>query len=219
MQMEGLNFAIPAEFVSFSTIGLGTLFVLRALFLVLFDRIKGKKWRVPIALIPFTASVGIAIIGLVALEHIPYELLDSKVVGWNLVSFVWSCFLIGSLAPQRSSCALGLGPGETHRPNGLDHLTGGCHPRLHMVCRGGWPVRPRFSGGFRPRLKMVVRHMICPKCSLWPTNKLSIAKHVRREMTHGLDGLRLWNSGAIYSYWVRFLSRHCLMSFAKLVLG
>jgi hypothetical protein len=98
MQMEGLNFAIPAEFVSFSTIGLGTLFVLRAFFLVFFDRIKGKKWRVPIALIPFTASVGIAIIGLVALKHIPYELLDSKVVGWKLVSFVWSCFLIGSLA-------------------------------------------------------------------------------------------------------------------------
>ena len=31
MQMEGLNFAIPAEFVSFSTIGLGTLFVLSTL--------------------------------------------------------------------------------------------------------------------------------------------------------------------------------------------
>jgi hypothetical protein len=98
MQMEGLNFAIPAEFVSFSTIGLGTLFVLRALFIVLFDRIKGKQWSGPIALIPFTASVVVAFIGLVALEHIPYELLDSKILGLNLVSFVWSCFLIGSLA-------------------------------------------------------------------------------------------------------------------------
>jgi len=98
MQMEGLNFAIPAEFISFSTIGLGTLFVLRALFIVLSDRIKGRQWRVPIALIPFTASVGVAFIGLVALKHIPYEQLDSKILGWNLVSFVWSCFLIGSLA-------------------------------------------------------------------------------------------------------------------------
>jgi hypothetical protein len=76
MQMEGLYFAIPAEFVSFSTIGLGTLFVLRALFIVLVDRIKGRQWRVPVALIPFMASVGVASIGLVALKHIPYELQD-----------------------------------------------------------------------------------------------------------------------------------------------
>ena len=98
MQMEGLNFAIPAEFVSFSTIGLGTLFVLRTLFIVLRDRIKGKQWRVPIALIPFTASVGVAFIGLVALKYIPHDLLGSKILGWNLVSFVWSCFLVGSSA-------------------------------------------------------------------------------------------------------------------------
>jgi len=51
MGMEGLYFAIPAEFVSFSTIGLGTLFALRALFIVLSDRIKGGQWRVPITLL------------------------------------------------------------------------------------------------------------------------------------------------------------------------
>jgi len=98
MGMEGLYFAIPAEFVSFSTIGLGTLFVLRALFIVFSRRIKGKQWRVHIALIPFTASVGVAFVGLVALKHIPYDLQDSKILGWNLVSFVWSCFLVGSSA-------------------------------------------------------------------------------------------------------------------------
>jgi hypothetical protein len=99
MQMEGLNFAIPAEFVSFSTIGLGTLFVLRTLFIVLRDRIRGKQWRVPAALIPFTASVGIAFIGLVVLSHLPYEMTGREVfLGWNLVSFVWTCFLIGSFA-------------------------------------------------------------------------------------------------------------------------
>jgi hypothetical protein len=167
MHMEGLNFAIPAEFVSFSTIGLGTLFVLRALFIVLFDRIKGKQWRGPTALIPFTASVGVAFIGLVALEHIPYELLDSKILSLNLVSFVWSCFLIGSLAFVLLSVVLlrwDSGPAKTHRPNGLNHLTGGCRPRLHNVCRRGWPIRPGLTGGFRRRLKMVVRHVIWPKC-------------------------------------------------------
>ena len=96
--MEGLYFAIPAEFISFSTIGLGALFVLRALFIVFSDRIKGKQWRVPIALIPFTASVVAAFTGLVALDPICYHLQRSEVLDSNLVAFVWSCFLVGSFA-------------------------------------------------------------------------------------------------------------------------
>jgi hypothetical protein len=96
--MEGFNFGVPATFVTYLTIGLGTLFVLRALFIIIRDRIKGKQWRVPAALIPFTASVGIEFIGTVVLSRIPYHLLQSRILGWNLVSFVWSSFLIGSFA-------------------------------------------------------------------------------------------------------------------------
>jgi hypothetical protein len=45
--MEGFHFGVPATFVTYLTIGLGTLFVLRALFIVIRDRVKCKQRRIP----------------------------------------------------------------------------------------------------------------------------------------------------------------------------
>ncbi len=96
--MEGFNFGVPATFVTYLTIGLGTLFVLRALFIVIRDRIKGKQWRVPAALLSLTASVGIEFIGTVVLSHVPDEMKDREIFGTRLITFTWSCFLAGSFA-------------------------------------------------------------------------------------------------------------------------
>jgi hypothetical protein len=58
--------------------------------LIVRDRAKGTQWRIPAALYPFTASVGVQLAGLIILTRFEKELIS----GINAVPFVWSCVLI-----------------------------------------------------------------------------------------------------------------------------
>jgi hypothetical protein len=94
--MDGFDFGIPATLLSYSTIGLGAVFIFLGWVFVVVNGATNRRWRIPAALYALSAAVGIELTGLIVLSHLPYYMTDQEILGFKLVSFVWSCFLIVS---------------------------------------------------------------------------------------------------------------------------
>ena len=112
--MEGFDFGIPALLLTYSTIGLGAIFVIAAWLNVIIERSNGMHWRIPAALYTLTASIGVELAGPIVLSHLPYYLTDREVLGCKLVAWIWSCFLTGSFMLLLVTVALAhreVGPG------------------------------------------------------------------------------------------------------------
>lgn len=94
--MEGFDFGIPALFLTYSTIGLGAMFMAAAWIEIVIDRSNGTHWRIPTALYTFAASIGVELAAPIVLSHLPYYMTGREVLGLKLVACIWSCFLIAS---------------------------------------------------------------------------------------------------------------------------
>jgi hypothetical protein len=93
---EGFYFGIPAVFMTFSTIGLGGVFVLLAWFKIIKGMIYNRHAQVSTALYTFTAAVGLQLVAVEALPAVPYGIQDRVVMGVQAQKLIGSSFLAAS---------------------------------------------------------------------------------------------------------------------------
>lgn len=93
MWFRGLNFAVPAFFMTLWTIDFGGASALLAWGIVLYKYWKGHCKIIPLALYMFTVAVCVDLVGFHVLNDVPYDIRNKVVLGTSLAVAWWTAYL------------------------------------------------------------------------------------------------------------------------------
>jgi hypothetical protein len=97
MWFRGLNFAVPAFFMTLWTMHFGGASALLAWGVILYKYWMGHSKLIPSALYMFTVAVCVDFVGYHFLDRVPYDIRSKVVLGTSLVVAAWTAYLTVSL--------------------------------------------------------------------------------------------------------------------------
>jgi hypothetical protein len=91
--LTGLGIGIGAELITWATVLIGGIFAVLAWIRVLIERVRHRRWDIPMALYAFAASVCLEPLWQVVNWGLPYDMRDDQVLGTRFPRLGCFCFL------------------------------------------------------------------------------------------------------------------------------